>query len=290
MKLSLFIFLLFSYSFVFADFNKVNFASVFKIDEIHDSIQNERQIEGESGSLQKLIGVQLLGKDLSIIKYCLVYKMPNIPNKSFEGALKWVEIPYDMDCDSALNLEPIKEWNNISTIKSSLHGNEFTIDLNLKSSRRLRLNYQFYNLKKTTQSKVIFSKFETQNKIPGVWILSQQTKGQNWEKLKPTDYLNFRDVNVNNPCGGVRSDCSLLESRCEELCPSGWFWAPNGCPQGGSRYCGEDHCGEKGWPACLRGFGEINLSEKKDYKTDQSFVFCGEGLRAQPYGETIICD
>ena len=289
MKHLLLVFLIYSSS-VLAEFNRLNLVSVFKIDEIHESLKIGGSVTGEPSRWKTILGVHAMGSDLSILKYCLLYKPPMKPDQSFEGELKWVEIPFDMNCESGSNVIALKHWLNISLIKLSMKQSEVQVELNLKDSRRLRLQYQFYNLKLQNSKKELFSKSETMRRIPGVIVLNKENKRENWERLKTFKARSFREVDLSKPCGGVKFDCSPIESKCEEICPSAWFWAPNGCPQGGARFCGEDHCGEKGWPACLRGFGDVGLSEKKDYKADQSFVFCSEGLHADPVGETIICD
>lgn len=55
-------------------------------------------------------------------------------------------------------------------------------------------------------------------------------------------------------CHQVNKDCQTVgESRCEE-CRYGWYEVVDyQCPQGGSKFCGQNHCGEKNEPACPRG-------------------------------------
>ena len=56
-------------------------------------------------------------------------------------------------------------------------------------------------------------------------------------------------------CQQVSKDCETIgESRCES-CRYGWYEVVDfQCPQGGSKFCGQNHCGEKNEPACPRGF------------------------------------
>jgi hypothetical protein len=55
-------------------------------------------------------------------------------------------------------------------------------------------------------------------------------------------------------CHQVDSECKTVgENRCEE-CRYGWYEVVDfQCPQGGSKLCGQNHCGEKNEPACPRG-------------------------------------
>lgn len=55
-------------------------------------------------------------------------------------------------------------------------------------------------------------------------------------------------------CQQVNKNCENVgENRCGE-CRYGWYEVVDfQCPQGGSKFCGQNHCGEKNEPACPRG-------------------------------------
>lgn len=55
-------------------------------------------------------------------------------------------------------------------------------------------------------------------------------------------------------CHQVTKDCEDVgENRCDQ-CRYGWYEVVDfQCPQGGSKFCGQNHCGEKNEPACPRG-------------------------------------
>jgi hypothetical protein len=60
-------------------------------------------------------------------------------------------------------------------------------------------------------------------------------------------------------CQQVNKDCQTVgENRCEQ-CRYGWYEVVDfQCPQGGSKFCGQNHCGEKNEPACPRGVKVID--------------------------------
>jgi hypothetical protein len=60
-------------------------------------------------------------------------------------------------------------------------------------------------------------------------------------------------------CQQVNKDCQTVgENRCEE-CRYGWYEVVDfHCPQGGSKFCGQNHCGEKNEPACPRGYRVVD--------------------------------
>lgn len=63
-------------------------------------------------------------------------------------------------------------------------------------------------------------------------------------------------------CEQVNKDCQTIgENRCEQ-CRYGWYEVVDfQCPQGGSKFCGQNHCGEKNEPACPRGVKVVELEE-----------------------------
>ena len=55
-------------------------------------------------------------------------------------------------------------------------------------------------------------------------------------------------------CQQVDKNCQTVgDDRCDD-CRYGWYQVVDyNCPQGGSKFCGQNHCGEKNEPACPRG-------------------------------------
>jgi len=55
-------------------------------------------------------------------------------------------------------------------------------------------------------------------------------------------------------CRHINKNCQQVgEDNCER-CRFGWYQVVDyNCPQGGARFCGQNHCGEKNEPACPRG-------------------------------------
>lgn len=63
-------------------------------------------------------------------------------------------------------------------------------------------------------------------------------------------------------CEQVNKDCETIgENRCDQ-CRYGWYEVVDfQCPQGGSKFCGQNHCGEKNEPACPRGIKVVDPEE-----------------------------
>ena len=63
-------------------------------------------------------------------------------------------------------------------------------------------------------------------------------------------------------CQKVNSNCENVgENRCLD-CRYGWYEVVDfQCPQGGTKFCGQNHCGEKNEPACPRGTKVVPIEE-----------------------------
>ena len=81
-------------------------------------------------------------------------------------------------------------------------------------------------------------------------------------------------------CHQVDSKCRDIKKNNCHLCPNGHFEVVNfNCPQGGSKYCGQNRCGENNALACPRGFS-ANRVRIKSCQSNWSAGFCQKGLRS----------
>ena len=122
--------------------------------------------------------------------------------------------------------------------------------------------------------------------IPGVFFPGHQYKSPS---LWGSQNDNYRE--------GTALLCHDFDKTCKEKmpfqcerCRYGWFEVVGyGCAQGGRKFCGRNRCGQRGQPACLRGFRHIvdslSLEKKRGplCRDDSPMAFCQIGLR-------VICD
>ena len=80
-------------------------------------------------------------------------------------------------------------------------------------------------------------------------------------------------------CHQVDKDCHTVgENRCEE-CRYGWYEVVDfQCTQGGSKFCGQNHCGEKNEPACPRGIKVVPQEEAGICQSDLEPVLNGDKI------------
>ena len=80
-------------------------------------------------------------------------------------------------------------------------------------------------------------------------------------------------------CHKVDKNCQDVgENRCSD-CKYGWYEVVDfQCPQGGSKFCGQNHCGEKNEPACPRGEKVVDRLEAGICQSDLALVSNGEKI------------
>jgi hypothetical protein len=80
-------------------------------------------------------------------------------------------------------------------------------------------------------------------------------------------------------CHQVDKNCQDIgENRCLD-CKYGWYEVVDfQCPQGGSKFCGQNHCGEKNEPACPRGVKVVDILEAGICQSDLEPVSNGDKI------------
>lgn len=92
-------------------------------------------------------------------------------------------------------------------------------------------------------------------------------------------------------CHEVSPQCQTLKEFNCDNCAHGWYEVAHpGCPQGGTKYCGQSRCGERGEPACFRGEYFVKEKPLKFCVTENPLALCQEGLMATcREGKELIC-
>lgn len=80
-------------------------------------------------------------------------------------------------------------------------------------------------------------------------------------------------------CHGVNRECmDIVANKCD-LCEEGAYEVVDfNCPQGGSKYCGTNKCGEKNMPACPRGYKVLETKLSSLCFDGSPAGFCKPGL------------
>jgi len=237
--------------------------------------------QNQTGLINSPKGIELfLGKltvNIDYTKsnvYCLYYRTP-IKNKA--GLLTIVLEDAFYQCPLTASGNILYQLDNIYDLQ--LLPTNFELNLEFKQSKTvIKWNFPFYNLKLGS----IHEKYKSEKELKKINGLS----------ILPFDY----ELNSNLNGKGKKSDrfsqksaikCKTVNQNCEtvgedfcQLCNYGSFEVVDyACPNGGSRFCGINHCGEKNEPACLRG------TLNKDAEIDG---ICNEGLLPTLNSEHIL--
>jgi hypothetical protein len=94
-----------------------------------------------------------------------------------------------------------------------------------------------------------------------------------------------------NYLDGTSKNCHKVNEKCEseeefscDQCRYGWYEVvPTKCALSGDKFCGIDKCGEKGFPACFRGYKFDKRQIFSGCTPENNSAFCQKGL-------SVICD
>lgn len=197
-------------------------------------------------------------------RYCLAYKTPF--SSSF-GELSYFR--FDKSCQFTKEaLVKIKNINDL--IVNVVNKNVDSLQLKLSwlkgsSKNREVLTFSLLNSK----SKRAFSKLDHNLEMS---FLADVFYGDYPESDK--------EIADGNICHGINGDCkNVVSYRCDE-CKSGFYEVVDfNCPQGGSKYCGSDQCGEKNQPACPRGYNILETKLRTLCFDGSPAGFCSPGLK-----------
>lgn len=203
---------------------------------------------------------------VSFKKHCVYY---SVPYKEHRGTLK------------------IEEQKSVEACAENSGNNELFVALNpidgLKISwSQYRLELNFFYQKKNQKIIVPIYNFTEGNIHEKYWAKKEKRLYTNLSLMKINEN-SFEHINNRYlgkladrfskssaiRCHQVDKDCNTVgENRCDE-CRYGWYEVVDfNCPGGGSKFCGQNHCGEKNEPACPRGVRVVDNEEKGICQSD----------------------
>ncbi len=177
-------------------------------------------------------------------KFCLYYRTPN-PSKKEKGTLIWAENPQSFDCRSFEN---------------------YTIIEIVSSIENLVFDYVFENGHDTLKLHFVHQGKEKDLSFPLLGFESKKGNTYTFFKSKNRNYPSLIGELSDNYKNGSAKICHQVDNRCNDvkentchLCRYGHFEVIDyNCPQGGSKFCGENHCGGEGEPTCPLGLANVH--------------------------------
>lgn len=94
------------------------------------------------------------------------------------------------------------------------------------------------------------------------------------------DSLKDKTLNDGQLCHGVNIECQdVVANKCDQCLHGSYEVVDFNCTQGGSKYCGQNKCGEKNQPACPRGYKVLDSKLPTLCFNGSPAGFCKPGLK-----------
>ncbi len=213
---------------------------------------------------------------LNFKTHCLYYQ---VPYKKITGVLKIIEQKNESSCPA---VSSDQAWLEILDVKDlSVKLQNFKLSMSFKfKDQKIAWDFLLPNL----QAGLIHEKYQPQSEkklYPAMTFLKVTEDSFDQANNKYLGRLSDRMSRGSAiRCFQVDKSCQQVgENRCDE-CRYGWYQVVDyNCPQGGSKFCGQNHCGEKNEPACVRG---TKVVEGEDQG------ICQSDLTPVPNGDHIL--
>jgi hypothetical protein len=249
----------------------------------HYEFSLDEMIKGPEGLWRPILEIKSLDLNLNSHSICLFFL--NLNSKTSQW--QWT-ISKTNSCQNKQDQETLESFEDTKSLYIKINKNSIKLISETIDKKILKQEINLLNIENRKKNYSLFSDDRQENFYPGVLVLSQFNKVGKKEIIEPYP-RDLKEVLKSKPCGGVNEKCEPIENQCEKKCITNFFIIPNGCPQGGPRYCGELNCGGEEMPACFRGHGEKNSILKKDLRLNQSSVYCQEPYKLEIIDSLAIC-
>jgi hypothetical protein len=196
---------------------------------------------------------------LADVKHCLYYQ---VPYKEKIGLLRVQEVKKQIECpDSASTDNALLTLSGVDNFKVIVANYKIIMNFNY-DKKQTEISIPTPNI----ELGLVHEKYRplTEKRlIPGLRLLKLNEDSFDFASNKYLGQLSDRFARGTAiRCQQVNKDCETVgENRCEQ-CRYGWYEVVDfQSPQGGSKFCGQNHCGEKNEPACPRGVKVVNPEE-----------------------------
>lgn len=250
------------------------FPKLLSVSKVQSSPLNKGVIETPKGIPSVIFEGVFLDRQKNLEKkICLYY---TVPFREKKGELWFVEKEKNEDCVEIVESDFVLK--NIDSLELVLNEKKQN-DLLLIKFSHFKKNYQydFYLTHfKTMKSFSYAAPVQLSGSLPFLRLASSDENSS--QKLG-----NINDSFLNGSakrCHTVNESCETVGENLCHLCRFGWYEVVDyACPQGGSKFCGQSRCGEKGQPACPAGYLVHEISPAEVCVDDSESGFCQGELR-----------
>jgi hypothetical protein len=207
--------------------------------------------------------------------HCVYYQ---VPYKKIIGLLKVMEKKNNTSCPGVSSGEVWLEFQNLTELKVKLENFKLILEFKYNGLKKA-WNFLLPNI----ANGVVHEKYQPakeQKLYPALTLLRINEESFDNNRNRYLGNLNDRlSTGSAIRCQQVDKKCQDIgENRCES-CKYGWYEVVDyNCPQGGSKFCGQSHCGEKNEPACPRGKSITEDEDNGICQSDLTAVFSADHI------------
>lgn len=240
--------------------------STTSIEKINTNYKSLSEVNSPKGTVHELLKINFLDRNYRKVSDCVFYKIPEFN----EGVLFIVENPKNLKCKDLVADKAYVKLQNIRNLGIEI-GKKLIIKIDL-----VKLKYNLLNLSKKRSKKLLSSSALNTSLIASDVEYS----------LDRSDELKDGEI-----CFDIDDECKvLIEDKCDSCVGSSFAVIASSCGVKYQRRCGENICGTKNNPACIRGFKTSGVSPQNYCINDSPVGFCQEGLRVVCENGTLICE
>jgi hypothetical protein len=243
------------------------------------SFISEGRIKGTSGTWITLLKLRSLSSPSEVSNYCFVYRIPD--KKNSNGLLRFV-IQNKGTCEDIYYQNEGIEFQEIESLwlEESLQECSLRLSFRIQNKKR-RLCLKFLNIEaQDSGDKTMGDSSAILREHRGLIQLPHLKLAYPSKRLALHGSISDRFQSEKKPflCHQVSSQCASLSQNTCDQCRWGWVEVIDSeCKTAGSKYCALDRCGQKGEPACFRGWKHLG-QQAKTYCEQKELGFCREGL------------
>ncbi len=249
-------------------------------ENIKKDLRNNNRIMGVSGEWQPILRVSFIDFNSNEVSDCLYYKELR---KEDLGEIKVIPNPQNNDCKDLLDEKPYASLFDVANFS-------FDITDNMDSKKHFELmidtkkfDYIFGNFTNDRYGNELFSSSVKKSRGRGVLIHSEISYTASSSK-----HGSLADGVV---CFDVNNKCQVTAKNNCSKCKNGWYEVlSNKCATNGRRICGDDNCGKKGKPACIRGHIASGINPKNFCFKGSPSGFCAPGLTTACINDILVCE
>ena len=182
--------------------------------------------------------------------HCVYYK---VPYKNMLGILKIQELKNEEKCPQNSSENLWAEVSGIENFNPRIENFKLILEFD-KNKKKTLWSIPLVNI----SAGIIHEKYQSaqEKKLYPLLTILRTTEGNT--SLLDSYYIGRISDSFSNGqmkrCYQVNKECAQVGEDLCDRCRYGYFEVVDyNCPKGGSRFCGQNHCGEKNEPACPRG-------------------------------------